>query len=194
MEPQDSQDSQNGAAIAREEIRQFIVPDTVREYWNASGKTKATSDDLARIEAAIGARLAQPYVDFVTEFGCIVFRSGVEGMHCMFDYTVQFDDRKETRESDIAFIRNPDGLIKAWGIATQEEEDEGLPQFPAHYLPVGNDSGQGAILLELGEHAGRVWYWEEKADAWGTGDNAEPLGFVAEDFYEFINGLRPPPY
>jgi hypothetical protein len=192
MEPQDSQDSQNGAAIAREEIRQFIVPDTVREYWNASGEPKATSDDLARIEAAIGAKLARPYVDFVTEFGCIVFEPEVIGMRCMFDYTVQFDDRKETRESDIAFILNPDGLIKAWEIATQEE-DEGLPQFPANYLPVGNDSGQGSILLELGEHAGRVWYWKEKECQWGTGDNTEPLGFVAEDFYEFINGLRSPP-
>jgi hypothetical protein len=167
----------------------------VREYWNASGELKTTASDISKIEAAIGSKLAQPFVDFVTEFDCIVFQPGVIGMRCMFYYTVQFYDRKEIRESNIAFFHNADDIIQAWKIVTQyEDEEEGLPQFPANYLPVGNDSGQGLILLELGEHAGRVWYWEEKADAWGTGDNAEPLGFVAEDFYEFINGLRPPPY
>ncbi|MCE2970100.1 MAG: SMI1/KNR4 family protein [Burkholderiales bacterium] len=69
--------------------------------------------------------------------------------------------------------------------------EDGWPRFPSNYLKIANSAGQDAILLELGgDHLGRVWYWPENADAWGRGTNTM-LGFVAENFYDFINRLRP---
>ena len=44
--------------------------------------------------------------------------------------------------------------------------------------------------MEMGKHPGRIWYWPFNEWAWGTEDNTW-LGFVADDFRDFINGLRP---
>ena len=168
----------------------FQIPESMQEYWNSHPEPKATAADIARIEAAIGSALPAPYVEFVTQFGFVVF-DDVPEMRCLFDYTVTFPDRQEIREGDIGFLHEPDRLLMAYeNLTTSEfEDDEQSPSFPPNFLPVGNDAGQGQILLELGEQAGRVWYWPEREWAWGTQDNTW-LGFVSEDFYQFINGLR----
>jgi hypothetical protein len=169
----------------------FQIPEAMLSHWTQRGYPKATAADIARLEARFGS-LPAPYVEFVTRIGFVVF-DDVPGMRWRFDYTLTFPDRKEIRQGDIAFLLKPDKLIKAYDICTtkqtEEEEDEGFPKFPANFLPVGSDAGQGAILLELGEHPGRVWYWPENEWAWGMEDNTW-LGFVAEDFQAFINGLR----
>jgi hypothetical protein len=168
----------------------FKIPEAMQKYWAEQGKPKATVQDIARIETAIQAPLARPYVEFVTQFGFVVFND-VPGMRRFFDYTASFPDRQEIREGDIAFLFNPEKLIRAYGIATtaRSEDDEERPFFPPNYLPVGNDLGQGLILLELGPQSGQVWYWPEREWAWGREDNTW-LGFVAADFYGFVNGLR----
>jgi hypothetical protein len=171
----------------------FRLPEAMKIYWNKRGEAKATATDITHIEAAIGSKLAKPYIEFVTQFGFVSFDDvvGVE-MRCMFDYTIDFPDRAEIREGDIGSFLLPDELIETYGYFTtaEFEGDESTPLFPANYLPVGNDAGQGKILLELGENAGRVWYWPEREWAWGTEGNTW-LGFVAENFYDCINNLHP---
>ncbi|QRK11411.1 SMI1/KNR4 family protein [Archangium violaceum] len=170
----------------------FQIPEAMQSHWNKRGYPKATAADITRLEARFGLSLPAPYVEFVTRFGFVVF-DDVPGMRCLFDYTIAFPDRKELRQGDIAFLFEPDRIIKAHHICTtkqaEDEEDEDFPKFPANFLPVGNDAGQGMLLLEMGEHPGRIWYWTAKEWAWGTEDNTW-LGFVAEDFQAFIDGLR----
>jgi hypothetical protein len=169
----------------------FQIPHSMLAYWNGDNKPKASAADIARIEQAIGAALPAPYVEFVTEFGFVVFgRDREQRYH--FDYLVTLPDRKEVREGNIRFLHPADGLLMAYdNLTTAEfEGDEQTPCFPSTYLPVGNDAGQGQILLEIGEQAGRVWYWPYNEWAWGTRTNTW-LGFVAGNFYEFINKLRP---
>ena len=169
----------------------FQIPEAMQTHWIKRGKPKASATDIMRIESKIGATLPAPYVEFITKFGFVVF-DDVPGMYCLFDYIIIFPDRKEIHEADIAFFDQTDRLITAYETLTRKEfiDDEDFPKFPANYLPVASDAGQGQILLELGENAGRVWYWPYNDWAWGTEDNTW-LGFVANDFYEFINKLRP---
>ena len=169
----------------------FNIPEVMRSHWENQGMPKATAEDMACIEATIGSRLPSPYVEFVTQFGFVVFED-IPGMRDAFHYTVTFDGEEEKRQGDISFFHEPGELIQVHKYSTtaESEEDDMRPLFPAHFVPIASDAGQGEILLELGDHAGRVWYWTEKEWAWGMGDNTW-LGFVADDFYEFINKLQP---
>ena len=169
----------------------FKIPKAMQAYWIKRNKPKASATDIIQIESTIYYTLSAPYVEFITKFGFVVF-DDVPEMQCHFDYFKVFPDRKETHLGNIGFFLETEKLIKAYEILTTTEfdDDEDFPKFPRNYLPVGNDAGMGQILLELGEHAGRVWYWPFNEWAWGTEDNTW-LGFVAEDFYGFINTLRP---
>lgn len=168
----------------------FQIPEAVQIYWGKQNYPKATIADIARIESKIGSSLPSAYVEFVTRFGFVDF-DGIPEMRRLFDYTGVFPDRKEIRQREIRFLLPVDRIIKAYHICTraQSDDDEDFPKFPANFLPVGNDAGQGLILLEMGEYLGRVWFWPEREWAWGTEDNTW-LGFIAEDFQAFINGLR----
>ena len=169
----------------------FNIPKAMQTHWIKRNKPNASAADIIQIESKIGYTLPEPYVEFITKFGFVVF-DDVPGMNCMFDYSIIFPDRRETHEADIAFFDPTAKLIMSYEILTNTEfyDDEDFPKFPRNYLPVGNDAGMGQILLELGEHPGRVWYWPFNEWAWGTEDNTW-LGFVADDFYAFINQLRP---
>lgn len=169
----------------------FRITESMRTYWNEHPEPKATASDIAQIEAAIGYPLSAPYVEFITQFGFVIFgRDTEERYH--FDYIIEFPNHQEIREGNIRFLLEPDRLIETYEYFTtaEFEGDESTPLFPANYLPVGNDAGQGKILLEFGENAGRVWYWPEREWAWGTEGNTW-LGFIAENFYDFINNLHP---
>ena len=169
----------------------FQIPEAMQVHWIKRSKPKASATDITRIELKIGYTLPAPYVEFITKFGFVVF-DDVPGMNCMFDYSIIFPDRRETHEADIAFFEPTDKLSMAYETLTTKEfkDDLDFPKFPKNYLPIASDAGQGQILLELGEHAGRVWYWPFNEWAWGTEDNSW-LGFVADNFYDFINRLRP---
>jgi hypothetical protein len=177
----------------------FKIPEPMLSYWESKAYKKATIADLAEIERLFGTALPTSYVEFVTTIGFVVF-DDVPGlkMHDHFDYTVvpspenKFAEEGEIGQGNIAFLIEPDQVVKAYGILTEPdgEDDDYLPKFPRNYLPIGNDAGQGIILLEINEKPGRVWYWYENDWAWGLEDNTW-LGFVAEDFEGFINSLKP---
>ena len=169
----------------------FKITDSMLDYWNKDNKPKATSIDIERIETSIGCHLSKAYIEFVKQFGFVVFGRDLEKRY-HFDYFITYPDRTEIHEGNIRFLIQTDKLLIAYDALTTTEfnDDEDFPKFPRNYLPVGNDAGTGQILLELGEHVGRVWYWSFNEWAWGTEDNTW-LGFVADDFYAFINQLRP---
>jgi hypothetical protein len=169
----------------------FNLPQVMLDYWTRKSKPKATTADIAVVEAAIGAELALPYVEFVTQFGFVLF-SSVPGMRNEFDYALRYPDRMEVQSGDIAYMLDPQMLVRAYNHDTKlDVPEEGLPCYPPDYLVVAGSAGQDSVLLQIhGDHPGRVWYWPENEDAWGRGTNTV-LGFVAENFYDFINRLRP---
>jgi hypothetical protein len=169
----------------------FNISQVTLDYWTKTSEPKATAADIAMIEAAIGAKLALPYVEFVTQFGFVLF-TRVPGMRRIFDYALHYPDRMEVRIGNVAYLEEPQRLIAAYARVTKvDSPGDALPQFPPDYLPVGGTADQSSVLLQIfGDHPGRVWYWPENEDAWGRGTNTV-LGFVAENFYDFINRLRP---
>jgi len=171
----------------------FKVTDAMLADWQAKAKPKASSADIQKIEQSLRIKLPQPYIDFVEQYGFVVFGRDADRRHlfrCRYTATGQTVERS----GDIAFLETPDNLILAYRNLTEPEYDgdETLPAFPKEYIPVGNDAGQGQILLEMSPQHGRVWYWKEKEWRWGTEDNTE-LGFVADNFYDFINNLQADP-
>jgi hypothetical protein len=169
----------------------FKIPKAMQIYWLECGKPKVSLADSMRIESTIGSTLPAPYVEFITQYGFVVFGRDFEKRY-HFDYAIVYPDRTEIHEGNIRFLLQTEPLLIAYETLTTTEfdDDEDFPKFPRNYLPVGNDAGMGQILLELGEHPGRVWYWPFNEWAWGIEDNTW-LGFVADDFYGFINQLRP---
>lgn len=171
----------------------FKITPAMFQSWQNKNEPKATRADIDMIERELGIRLPKPYVEFVMAYGFVVFGLDPEN-RCFFSYACDKDGQTVVRRGHIAFMENPETVIEGYRVLTSSEDldDLTLPAFPKDYIPVGNDLGQGQILLELSPHHGRVWYWKEKEWRWGTEDNTE-LGFVADDFYEFINNLQPDP-
>jgi hypothetical protein len=169
----------------------FNITESMLETWQKQNEPKAFIIDISRIEMVIREKLPAPYVEFIANYGYVIFGEDAEQKY-HFDYSIKYPDRIENHEGNIAFLHNADQVITAYRNMTlaEFEHDETRPVIPANYLPIGNDMGQGQILIELGEHAGRVWYWPFNEWAWGTEDNTW-LGFVADNFYDFINRLRP---
>lgn len=169
----------------------FKIPQIMLDYWARKAKPKATATDIVMIEAAVGAKLALPYVEFVTQFGFVLF-SVVPGMRNVFDHALRYPDRMEVQTGDIRYMFDASMLVRAYSQNTKLDlPEEGLPCYPPDYLAVAGSAGQDRVLLQIfGDHPGRVWYWPENEDAWGRGTNVA-LGFVAENFYDFINRLQP---
>ncbi|MEP6501810.1 MAG: SMI1/KNR4 family protein [Betaproteobacteria bacterium] len=168
----------------------FNVTPGMEQAWLDLPKPKATAADIALIEGSLGVKLPQPYVDFVTRYGFVAFGRDPEG-RCMFWHVTEHAGQRQTREGDISFLFRPAKLLQVQRYMTSADSpaDETRPSIPPGFLTIGSDAGQGAILLDVAAHPGWVYYWPESDSRWGTGDNLA-LGFVAEDFEEFINGLR----
>jgi SMI1 / KNR4 family (SUKH-1) len=169
-----------------------ITPDMIQGFAQ-DPQPRATPVDLAGIEAALGAALPQAYKEFVTQFGFVVF--GHDPLRrCLFNCRFDHPGQSVVRQGDISFLHDAGNVVTAWRnlTAPSVSDDDSLPAFPVDYLPVGNSAGQSQVLLELRPVLGRVWYWRETEWRWGEEDNTA-LGFVADDFYDFINNLQPDP-
>lgn len=164
----------------------------IRGFGN-DPQPRASAGDLASIENATGVPLPAPYREFVTQYGFVVFGHDDE-RRCLFDCRFDYPGQTVVRQGDISFLHSAEDVLQAWRIMTSGpvNADDSLPAFPVDYLPVGNSAGQSQILLELRPQSGRVWYWRETEWRWGEGDNTV-LGFVADNFHDFINNLKPDP-
>lgn len=165
----------------------FQITESMQIYWKKTDEPKATAFDTALIETELSIILPVPYVEFITQYGFVFFDEDCDG----FDYSIIFPDLNEIYQGNISYLKGPNHLVIGYRNSTINSVDDGLPAFPKNYFPIGNDEGQGQVLLKMdGEDTGSVWYWPYNEWAWGAETNTW-LGFVAKDFYEFINKLRP---
>lgn len=169
----------------------FNITPGMRASWLRLSEPKATAADIALIENSLGIKLPQSYVDFIEQHGFVVFGRDPDGLS-VFSYVIDDGAQKVTRQADITYLFEPDKILQVYRymVSTDFPEDETRPMIPPGYLTIGHDSGQGTLLLDVVANPGRVYYWPESEWRWGTEDNVA-LGYVAENFEDFFNNLRP---
>ncbi|MEM9970259.1 MAG: SMI1/KNR4 family protein [Pseudomonadota bacterium] len=167
-------------------MARFNIPPDLAAYWRQKDKPKATDRDVEVLRTAFDGELPRPYEAFLRTYGYVVF-----SMDFADSFSAIFDEGKGavTQQGSIAYVMAPEHVLTACELATRVSHAEGLPAFPPNFVPVGGDTGRSLILLEREPEPGRVWYWPDRDLAWGEVGNTA-LGYVASDFYEFINGLR----
>ena len=165
----------------------FEITPEMQAEWDLNGDPKATDEDIARLEAHIGAELPSEYAEFIRTYGFVAFSMD---MNDGFDAAYEEGTGTVTRRGSIAYLMDPDRIVLTHRTAAREAPDEGYPMFPANFLPVAGDVGEGLVLLELSPKSGQVWYWPQRDARWGEPGNTS-LGFVAVNFEAFINGLKP---
>jgi hypothetical protein len=171
----------------------FKITPGMEQAWLAMGKPKATAQDIAQIEGALGIQLPRDYVDFVTHYGFVVFGRDDE-RRWQFSYVIERGGQKVTRQRGISYLFTPEKMLTIYRymISSEDPDDETRPMIPAGYLTIGSDSGHARLLLDTSVNPGQILFWPQSDWRWGTEDNIS-LGFVADSFEDFINGLRSDP-
>lgn len=159
----------------------FSLPIKTIEYWQQRALKPVNDEQMNMMEKRLAGSAPQSYRDFMQTYGAVEFDDDID---CRFDYVYRFPDRTELRSNVISFIKTPQSTLQYY---------EGLQQdhkinLPAHLLPFGMDYGQGELLIEFGRKTQRIFYWDFDSHDWESGKTR--IGFVADDFYEFINNLR----
>ena len=171
----------------------FQITPAMQASWAADDEPKATSADIALTESTLGIQLPDDYKAFVSRYGFVMFGRDSEERN-LFTYVIDDGGQAVTRQRGVSFLFDLDKVVRNYRYMISEEdpEDDSRPMIPTGYLPVASDAGHGRILLDIAAHPGQVWFWPESEWRWGREDN-RALGFVAESFEAFINGLRPYP-
>jgi len=171
----------------------FNVTEAMVNAWKKRNGP-ATKTDIAQVEAALAIKLPSDYVAFVSSYGFVEFGRDEPERRCLFSYVIDENGQRVTRQREISFLFSANKLAPRYRYmtTTDDPEDENRPAIPPGYLPVGSDAGHSAILLDIAANPGQVWFWPFNDDRWGLGDNVA-LGFVADNFEDFINSLRPSP-
>ena len=167
-----------------------VSPGQVASWANAN-RPKASMADIAMLEASLATTLPATYVDFVSRYGFVIFGDDVDRT-CLFSYSLDKAGQREIHQYEVSFLFDPQLALRVWRnlIDASDPDDESLPSIPQGYFPIGNDPGQGCLLIELA--TGRIRFWRESEWRWGMYDNTQ-LGVVSDTFEEFINGLRADP-
>jgi hypothetical protein len=67
-------------------------------------------------------------------------------------------------------------------------QPEYIDQLEAH-IGLKAPASYRELLIEFGQQTEKIHYWDFDKHDWESGETR--LGFVAEDFYQFINSLVP---
>ncbi|WP_308915780.1 SMI1/KNR4 family protein [Jannaschia sp. LMIT008] len=162
-----------------------IPPETL-EWWASMDVPPATEKEVARVERAIGQPLPADYVRFLRQHGFVEWDIDTPDS---FDYSVREEGQVVTHtDGSISHLWDADHIER---MAADVRAPGGTPPllYPNTHFPIGGTPDQDQILMELTPKAGRIWYWPERVDEWGSGDNTA-LGFVADDFTTFVENLR----
>lgn len=172
----------------------FNITEAMALAWKKWNEPVATPADIASLEGSLDIKLPAEYVEFVTRYGFVLFGRDEPDRRCLFSYVIEENGQRTTRQCEIRFLFDADKLVPRYRYMTtaDDPDDENRPAIPQGYLPVGSDAGHSAILLDIAANPGQVWFWPFNDDRWGLGDNVA-LGFVADNFEDFINSLRPSP-
>ena len=171
----------------------FNIPPAMQAIWAAANEPKAKPVDIALAESILGIQLPADYKAFVTQYGYVIFGRDPEERN-RFSYVIEDGGQTEIRQRGVSFLLDLKQAVSNYQYMISEEdpEDESRPMIPPGYLPIASDAGHARLLLDIAAHPGQVWFWPESEWRWGMEDN-RALGFVADTFEAFINGLRPYP-
>jgi hypothetical protein len=160
----------------------FRVPHATLEYWRRTGMTPVTDDQIAALEKRLGGKAPPSYVEFMKTFGSLQFEFDID---CQFTYVYEDANPPERHTEVIGHIKKPERALRYYE-GWQSDDEVSLPP---HLLPFAMDLGQGELLIEFGRPTERIYYWDFDTHDWGSG--VTRIGFVANDMYDFINGLKP---
>ena len=171
----------------------FDIPSAVRASWAVANEPKAAPADIALAESQLGIQLPADYKAFVTQYGFVVFGQDPEERN-LFSCVIEKAGQTETLRRGVRYLLDLKQVVSGYRymISEQDPGDESRPMIPRGYLPVASDAGHGRLLLDIAAHPGQVWFWPQSEWRWGLEDN-RALGYVAESFEAFINGLQPYP-
>jgi len=172
----------------------FNITDNMVQAWREMGDPLATTADISFIEHSLDIKLPADYEAFVRQYGFVHFGRDEPERRCLFSYAIEASGQRVTRQREVRFMHKPAKLVPRYRYLTtaDDPDDETRPSIPQGYLPVAGDAAYGAVLLDISAHPGQVWFWPYSDDRWGLGHNVA-LGFVADNFEDFINSLRPSP-
>lgn len=159
----------------------FQIPPETLAYWQRTGMEPVSDADIALLEQRLGGKAPASYADFMKTYGSVEFAFRIKNG---FDYVYRMDDRTEQRSEAISFIKSPEQALKYYDGLRKDPKIN----MPEHLLPFAMDYGQGELLIEFGQPTERVYYWSFDNHDWETGTTR--LGFVADSFTDFINGLK----
>lgn len=159
----------------------FSPPHATLEYWHRTGLRPVTDSDIAMLEERLGGKAPPSYVEFMKTFGSVEFDSEID---CQFDYVYGEAEREERRNQVVGHIKRPERALRYY----ENWQKDAQVSLPPHLLPFAQDLGQGELLIEFGQSTERVFYWDFDAHNWK--DGVTRLGFVADNLYDFIHGLK----
>jgi len=165
----------------------LVLPPDIQALAEREPVDRASEADLAMLRGLTALDVRQSYREFISTWGYIRFDPLDDP--CEFTYAYREPGMATDLRSSISMFMPADKVAQYYhGLVLDVDED--LPKFPAHMLPICFTPGQSHVLLECGGDTDRVWFWEFRGNAWREG--APSLGFVAETFQDFLNGLRVP--
>lgn len=162
------------------------IPGATLEYWNARAFPPATPEEIDELVGLAGYQLPADLTGFLRSYGLVEWDIDIPDT---FDYRLGGEGQSIVRSAFVGRMASLNSLRNHVRYGQAYNPSMGLPQYPANYWPIVRTPGQDVVLIELEPTLGRIWYWPEREDPWGTGDNTEP-GFVADSFTAFIEGLR----
>lgn len=155
----------------------ITLPPLLKSYLANHPKPVIPSHAVDRAETELDFKLAREYREFVESYGCIQFGQSDE-VECAFEYSASIGTKRQA----ISFLHDIETLPLIHKNMTTDD-----PSYPAEFVCVGSDAGQGCVLLEIS--SGRVFYWPENDSRWGESGN-DQIYLVAENFAEFISALK----
>lgn len=182
------------------------VPEPIATMWSkqhtevtvrgAPRVSRFTESEVAEIESLFGQTLPEDYKQFVLTFGGVIFydntSDNVNSIPHNFIYTYSTDGFSQNFEGVIGSMSTAKGIMDAYKYMIDDADNETEESFfPPNMLPFAGDLEENYLLLELGTDNSRVWFWEDKPDAWGEAENTL-VGFVANSFTDLLNSVLNP--
>ncbi len=162
-----------------------LPPETLKD-WEAFGQPPATEDELAALAGLAGTPLPEDYIAFISAHG---FAQWDMDLPSWFTYRLEEAGGVVDRSACLTHLRGVKRIEQGLKFGFADDPANGLPIAPPHIFPFAGTGGSDVILLDKVD--GGIWFWpEDRQGPWGSGDNTE-LGFIAANFTDFINTLKP---
>lgn len=165
----------------------FELSEGTLGYWKEKGYRAASEAEIALLQAGLNQPLPASYLAFMRQFGKVTFDYDQE---CEFEVAYLQESPVRRERCVMGYIAEPERALRHYVNlqAYGQPDPEGWLLLPRHLLPFASDRGQGQLLIECGRATQCIYYCDLDDHDWGAGE--AKLAFVANDLYEFINGLK----